>query len=82
MQSQNRCYYVYRAHLAQTLFAAGYKGERVPNAMYPDKVAWSFPLSPQLAWFIEKYYQDQGLRIPRFIADYLAAIDDPDGEGE
>ena len=81
MQSQSRSYYVYRQHLAQTLFAAGYKGERIPNALYPDKVAWSFQLTPQLAWFIEKYYQERDLKTPRFVTDYLAAIDDPDGEG-
>ena len=82
MQSQSKTYYVYRHSLAQALFASGYKGERVPNALYPDKTAWSFPLSPQLAWFIQKYYQDRELITPRFITEYLAAIDDPDGEGE
>ena len=72
MQTQSKSYFVYRAHLAQCLFASGYTGEVIPNAMHPEKKAWSFDLSPDLARFIRDYYNDHDLSAPRFLIDYIA----------
>ena len=80
MQTQ-RQYYVYKRYVAQALMANGYQEEKVPNVMYPDRSAWAFDLTPQLAQFIERYYTDREQEVPRFIVEYLAAADPDGGEG-
>ena len=79
MQSGIKEFYCYRRYLAQFLFAQGFKGEKVPNVMEPDKTAWSFPLSTELAQTIRGYYISHDLKVPRMIDDYLS---EHDGEGE
>lgn len=71
MQTQ-RQYYCYKRYVAQALMAHGFQGEKVPNVMYPDRGAWAFDLTPQLARFLVNYYNDRNLSAPRFLVDYLA----------
>ena len=70
--AQDQKYYVYRAHLAQSLLANGYEGKVVPNVLHPEKTAWEFSLSPELARFIRDYYNDRNLSAPQFLIDYLS----------
>ena len=72
MQFQGKTYFVYRRDLAQHLFANGYEGKRVPNVMDPNRSAWEFPLSPEIARFIRDYYNDRNLSAPRFLVDFLS----------
>lgn len=81
MQTPGKTYFVYRAHLAQCLFASGYKGEVIPNALHPEKSAWSFDLSPDLARFLVNYYNDRNLSAPRFLVDYLSENENRGEEG-
>lgn len=72
MQTPGKTYFVYRRDLAQCLVANGYTGKKVPNVLDPNRSAWEFPLSPEIARFIKQYYTDRDLSTPRFLIDYIA----------
>ena len=65
--------YVYRPVLCTELMKRGFKGERIPNIYFPDKNAWSFPLSVDLCKFAIDYYNNTlNKSAPRILIDYLA----------
>lgn len=80
MQTQGKVYYVYRRDLAQFLFANGYTGKRIPNAMDPNRSAWEFPLSRELAELIRDYYNDRCLTVPAFLLDFIAENGGEEGD--
>lgn len=78
--AQDQKYYVYRAHLAQSLLANGYEGKVVPNVLHPEKTAWEFSLSPELARFIRDYYRDRYLTVPAFLLNFIAENGGEEGD--
>lgn len=57
-------YFCTRPHLAEKLIRRGFKPERTINPWSPERAAWRFDVTPELATFVETFYKELGKPLP------------------
>jgi hypothetical protein len=57
-------YFCTRPQLAEKLIRRGFKPEYTVNPWSPDRAAWRFDITPELATFVESFYREIGKPLP------------------
>ena len=57
-------YFCTRPQLAEKLIQRGFKPERTINPWSPDRAAWRFDITSELATFVEAFYKEIGNPLP------------------
>lgn len=57
-------YFCTRPQLAEKLIRRGFKPERAINPWSPDRAAWRFDITPELATLVGAFYKNIGKPLP------------------
>jgi len=71
-------YFCSRPALASYLQGKGFEGKEVVNRYNPDRPAWTFELTEELASVVAAYFKGIGGKVPAFISTYLQQLEAPD----
>lgn len=69
-------YLVTRPALAARLMEAGAAAKSCKNPFSPDRSAWLFQLTPEIAASAKGFYEEIGKPTPKRLAAYLAQVEE------